>query len=186
MTMDLNPETKPGLGLDTPETYKEDKGKKDSCSCDCGKGGKAFMAVLIVIIIVLVAGFVVDRFTSVNLFGTKKAANEVGMTYNQDGYYAIFLSNGQVYFGKVTATNAEYTTLEDIYYLQVSEALQQVATAGQQPQSQLSLVKLGNELHGPKDFMQVNNTHIIFTEELKTDGKVVEAITSYKAGNQPK
>jgi hypothetical protein len=43
----------------------------------------------------------------------------------------------------------------------------------------LSLVKLGNELHGPKDEMTINKAHIIFVEDLKADGKVVTAIDKY-------
>lgn len=181
MAMDFNPETKPDTGLEVPESFKA--GKKENCSCSDGKG-KGLIALLVVIVLVLVAGFVVDRYTSVSLFGEKDSAS-VGMAYNTDSYYAVFLSNGQVYFGKVSKTNLKYTTIEDIYYLQVSNPLQQVPPTGEQQQSQLSLVKLGQELHGPNDFMQVNNDHIIFVEELKNDGKVVEAITNYKTANQP-
>ena len=47
-------------------------------------------------------------------------------------------------------------------------------------QPQLSLVKLGNELHGPQDKMEINDAHIIFIESLKQDGRVVEAIARYK------
>jgi hypothetical protein len=180
MAMDFNPETKPDAGLELPKA--ETKGK-----CSCGSGGKAkgLITVLVIIVLVLVAGFIVDRYTSISLFGEENAAPVSGMTYNKDSYYAIFLSNGQVYFGKVTKTDLKYTTIEDIYYLQVSNPLQQVPPTGEQQQSQLSLVKLGQELHSPNDFMQVNNDHIIFVEELKNEGKVVEAIINYKAGNQP-
>ncbi|NMC51241.1 hypothetical protein GYA54_00735 [Candidatus Kuenenbacteria bacterium] len=181
MAMDFNPETKPDTGLELPESLKETK--KEKCSCG-GKGMGGLVVALVVVVLVLVAGFVVDRYTSVSLFGEKDSAS-LSMVYSKDSYYAVFLSNGQVYFGRVSKTDAKYTTIEDIYYLQVSNPLQQVPPTGEQQQAQLSLVKLGQELHGPQDFMQVNNDHIIFVEELKNDGKVVEAITSYKTSNQP-
>ncbi|HRY63253.1 MAG TPA: hypothetical protein P5267_01440 [Patescibacteria group bacterium] len=184
--MDISTEQKPDLGLDVPESYKEEKDKKGSCVCHSNKGAKAFITLLIVIILVLMAGFCVDRYTNISLFGEKNSATPSLASYSADSYYAVFLSNGQVYFGKISKTDNKYTTIDDIYYIQVSQDLQQVTPPGTTPQQQLSLVKLGQELHGPKDFMQVNNDHIIFTEELKTDGKVVEAITAYKAGNQPK
>lgn len=186
--MDISTEQKPDLGLDVPESYKEEKDKKSSCACHGNKGAKAFITLLVVIVLVLVAGFCVDRFTNVSLFGEKNSAVSGSSlaSYSPDSYYAVFLSNGQVYFGKVSKTDDKYTTIEDIYYIQVSQDLQQVTPPGTTPQQQLSLVKLGQELHGPKDFMQVNNDHILFTEELKADGKVVEAITAYKAGNQAK
>ena len=36
------------------------------------------------------------------------------------GYQAVFLANGQVYFGKLSGMTASYSTLKDIYYLQVT------------------------------------------------------------------
>lgn len=183
--MDISTDQKPDLGLNVPESYKEEKAKNNSCTCNGSKGAKAFIALLVVIILVLVAGYCVDRYTNIDLFGqNRSSAVATNVTYSADNYYAVFLSNGQVYFGKITASGDKYTTIEDIYYIQVSQPLQQVTPPGTEPQQQLSLVKLGQEIHGPKDFMQVNNEHIIFTEELKADGKVVEAITAYKAGNQ--
>ena len=95
-------------------------------------------------------------------------------------YQAVFLTNGQVYFGKLEDVHDRYVTLTDIYYLQVNQQLQQgQQETGQQPQ--LSLVKLGNELHGPLDEMQINRDHILFFEDIKEDGRVAQAIAEYKA-----
>jgi len=98
-----------------------------------------------------------------------------------DDYYAVFLSNGQVYFSKVDKQARDFTILSDIYYLRVQRALQPGAE-GEQPQEQqsISLVKLGSELHGPQDKMIINNEHILFIEELKEDSKVVVAIDKDK------
>lgn len=110
----------------------------------------------------------------------------MGADAKVSGYKAVFLTNGQVYFGKMSNANGQYVTLRDIYYLQVNQPLQsgdeaaQAAAAAQQ-QPELSLVKLGNELHGPVDEMQINRDQILFYEDLKTDGKVAEAIEAYKA-----
>lgn len=43
-----------------------------------------------------------------------------------------------------------------------------------------SLVKLGNELHGPEDKMSINLSQVLFVEDLKVDSKVVEAIRAYE------
>lgn len=108
----------------------------------------------------------------------------MGADAKVSGYKAVFLTNGQVYFGKMSNPNGQYVTLKDIYYLQVNQPLQsgdeaaQAAAAQQQPE--LSLVKLGNELHGPVDEMKINRDQILFYEDLKTDGKVAEAIEAYK------
>lgn len=95
-------------------------------------------------------------------------------------WQAVFLSNGNVYFGRITRETSKELVLEDIYYLQVSNPLQQ--DGDPVPKGELQLVKLGNELHGPKDRMIVNKQFVIFTEDLKDDGKVVGAISQHKTG----
>lgn len=131
---------------------------------------------LLVIIVLAVLGF---------LFRDKLGGAKT--TAKLSGYQAVFLTNGQVYFGKLSDVDGAYITLRDIYYLQVNQQLQpggdqtpaqQEAAAAQQPQ--LSLVKLGNELHGPVDEMKINRQQVLFYEDLKADGKVAEAIVSYQ------
>ena len=98
-------------------------------------------------------------------------------------YQAVFLSNGQVYFGKVTDANVQTLVLENIYYLrsasnlQTSDAKNSTSTPAT---DNFSLVKLGNELHGPEDKMSINLSQVLFVEDLKPDSKVVEAITAYE------
>ncbi len=43
------------------------------------------------------------------------------------------------------------------------------------------MVKLGNELHGPEDEMFITKEHVLFYEDMKADGKVMQAIKEYKA-----
>lgn len=96
---------------------------------------------------------------------------------NDKNYQAVFLTNGQVYFGKVASMNAKEVVLQDIYYLQV----QQVQPKPEdQPQQKLTLIKLGNELHGPEDKMYINAEQVLFYENLKDEGKVVQAIKKYQ------
>ncbi|MEK7125287.1 MAG: hypothetical protein AAB880_00010 [Patescibacteria group bacterium] len=101
-------------------------------------------------------------------------------------WQAVFLSNGQVYFGQVEKQNKVEIVLKDIYYLQVTRPLQQTAEGQEQAnaQGELSLVKLGNELHGPTDAMHINRDQVLFMEDLKDDSNVVTAIANYKSGAQ--
>ncbi len=99
------------------------------------------------------------------------------------GYEAVFLTNNQVYFGKISDKNSQYVVLSDIYYIQVTQPLQS-QSVDKAPQASLNLVKLGNELHGPGDEMRINRDHILFIENLKTDSQVVKAIESYKSSNR--
>lgn len=103
-------------------------------------------------------------------------------------YQAVFLTNGQVYFGTMSRTGKQYVTLRDIYYLQTRQPLQETggkkAEAPQEPE--LTLVKLGEELHGPMDSMQINRDHILFIEDLRDDGRVVTAIRQRAADGKTK
>ena len=91
------------------------------------------------------------------------------------------MTNGQVYFGKLVSTRGSYK-LTDVYYLQSKQPVQsQGADAG--AEGDMALIKLGNELHGPEDWMLINRQHVVFVEQLKGDSRVVQAINKAKAGN---
>lgn len=104
-------------------------------------------------------------------------------------WQAVFLDNGQVYFGKVLDVSDDTVELQDIYYLQVvNQPLQRSledgeAPADQQQDQRLTLFKFGNEIHGPQDRMIINRDHVIIIEDLKDDSRVVQAINDYLAGN---
>ncbi len=97
-------------------------------------------------------------------------------------YQAVFLSNGQVYFGKLEKNHYGYV-LRDIYYLKTAQNIQP-ATSEQgsstpnssDSQQTLQLVKLGSEVHGPEDAMYIDRDKIMFWENLKSDSKVVQTI----------
>ena len=86
------------------------------------------------------------------------------------GHQAVFLTNGQVYFGKIESKSASEIKLTGIYYLQSDKA----STESQS--GDVKLNKLGNELHGPEDVMYINMTNVLFVEDLKSDSKVVQAM----------
>lgn len=94
----------------------------------------------------------------------------------KDQYQAIFLTNGQVYFGKLSGVNSEYVVLKSIYYLQEDNQNLQNQTQTEAAQPNLKLIKLGSELHGPEDEMFVERDKIIFWENLKNDGRIAEEI----------
>ena len=104
-------------------------------------------------------------------------------------YQAVFLSNGQVYFGHVVEETGNEVVLRDVFYLQIKRPLQsgsenvnsqenQVGVGSLNDQN-MKLVKLGNELHGPEDEMRITREHILFVEDLKKNSKVAKAIERY-------
>lgn len=92
---------------------------------------------------------------------------------------AVFLTNDQVYFGKITDLNSKYVVLSNIYYLRTQSGDTNTTTAN----NNVSLVKLGCELHKPYDRMVINRDQVQFWENLQSDGQVAEAVASYAKTN---
>lgn len=102
-------------------------------------------------------------------------------------YQAVFFTNGQVYFGKLALFNSGYMKLQDIYYLQSASSTDaSKAEESTNPQSttknqgDVQLIKLGDEVHGPKDEMYLAKDQILFFENLKPNSKVAQSIAEYK------
>ncbi len=102
---------------------------------------------------------------------------------NSGAFQAVFLTNGQVYFGKLANAKSQYPVLREVYYLQVTQPLQP-KDQNAQTAPNLNLIKLGGELHGPMDEMFINRDQIIFYEDMKTDSQVVTAIRQYQESQQ--
>lgn len=153
--------------------------------------GKILTTLIIVVILVLAALFVISKVTNWNILDISKrpVINTPEDVVKASDWQAVFLTNGQVYFGKLKDVNSSYPTLEDVYYLQVQDVPIQPAEpatdeAGVQPaqktQQQMILIKFGTELHRPMDKMYLNKDHIMFFEDLRADSNVVTAIENYK------
>ena len=94
---------------------------------------------------------------------------------------AVFLNTGQVYFGNIKSLNSKYFVLSNIYYLQTANS--GGSTAAANSSSNVTLVKLGCELHEPYDQMVINSTQVTFWENLQTNGQVAKAVTKFKTDN---
>ncbi len=110
----------------------------------------------------------------------KLVAGTYADSINKDAYQAVFLSDGQVYFGKITSMNTAFTEITDIYYLRTG---QEVQGGTSKASTDVSLAKLGSELHGPEDKMIIATQQITFIENLKASGNVTSAIMEYKKSN---
>lgn len=128
------------------------------------------LLVSIAILSVAVIGFLM-------FFKTNKENGYV----DNDKMQAVFLNGGQVYFGKIRVLNNKYVGMNEIYYLRVNQQVQ--PKQGQEAQQDISLVKLGCELHGPQDEMFINRDQVVFWENLKGDGEVAKAVEKYKKDN---
>jgi hypothetical protein len=112
-------------------------------------------------------------------FGKTKEGNYI----NDKKVQAVFLTNGQVYFGKVASVSDQYIDLRGIYYLNTQQQQQTDANKTAEAPTNFSLVKLGCELHGPSDQMIINRAQVTFWENLTDNGKVAKAIDQWKSQN---
>lgn len=146
------------------------------------KNIKTAIIVVVALLVIYGAGFALDKYTNIPLPFISEEHSQAS------DWQAIFLSNGQVYFGKVVDKTKDSIVLNNIYYLQVvTKPLQRTAegeTAAAEGQQELTLIKLGNELHGPTDRMVINREHVLLTEALRSDSRVVQAIDQYLKDQQ--
>lgn len=140
-------------------------------------GGSRAMRIISVVLLVSAALLV---GTLAMYLGTGGGKTE-GEYIDKSKYQAVFLNGGQVYFGKIDSMNSKFLTVSKIYYLRVNQQVQ--PNQSQEAQQNVSLAKLGCELHGPQDKMVINREQVTFWENLKDDGQVVKAITKFVNDN---
>ncbi len=160
-----------------PAPSMDAKGPKKSRRLKFKKPGRVLGIVYIVLLFsvtILVVATLVSLATSRN--------HQESKNIDKGQMQAVFLNNGQVYFGNIKTLNSEYLKLTNVYYLRVNQQVQ----PGQQQQTNqndVSLAKLGCELHGPQDTMIVNRDQITFWENLKGDGQVAKAVAEFVKAN---
>ena len=81
-------------------------------------------------------------------------------TLGRARYQAVFLANGQTYFGRYYDRIGAYAKIEDVYYLQQSGG----SDADTSPTTRI--VRRGAELHAPASRMLVPKSAILFVEDL--------------------
>jgi len=139
------------------------------------------VGIILIIIIVLAGGYYL--VTKKGVLNTGSSTTTKTKT-DDSKYQAVFLTNGQVYFGKLKDDDGNYVKLTDIYYLQSKDQAVQPKDAKSADQSNLTLIKLGKELHAPADEMNISRQQVLFWENINDDGKVMQAIKEYKSSNK--
>lgn len=124
-------------------------------------------SILLLVLLALAAWFV---------FGQK--AQPTGIDNSK--YQAVFLSNGQHYFGKLEVMSDEYFKLKDVYYLEQKNQSSEDSNNSTQ-KTEVELRKLGEtEVHGPEDTMIISKQQVILYENLGGNSQVVKYIDQHK------
>lgn len=136
--------------------------------------GSSKKKITIIIASLLLAGAVIAVL--VYAFNRSSAATVI----DSSKYQAVFVTNGDVYFGKLSAINSEYMRLTDVYYPQKKADAGDEKAAAKQDASDVELIKRGNEIHGPEDEIIIAKDQIFFFENLKPTGAVSQTISNYQ------
>lgn len=163
---------------DEPQPVKEAPAMHRPASHKKDKKPRGKLAAIIISIIVIAALAAGGWFAM-----TKLQGGATGIDSSK--YQAVFFTNGQVYFGKLTSANGDYLKLTDVFYLQTQTAATDENDSKNPQESSndsadVQLIKLGNEVHGPEDTMIISRDQVLFYENLKSDGKVAQTISQYK------
>ena len=112
-------------------------------------------------------------------------------------YQAVYLTNDNVYFGKVHIQLTGDIFLTDVFRVQAASTTSGTGQNGDTSTDQtttststssestgdIRLIKPGKELHAPDDTMLIKRSNVLFIENLKTNGSVTQAIVDYHKQN---
>ncbi len=93
-------------------------------------------------------------------------------------YQAVFMDNGQVFFGKLERAGSDYPILRSAYAVR-----NQVNPETKEVRSEL-LKRSAAELHNP-DFMVLNARHIVAIESVGADSRVAQLIRQGESAAAP-
>jgi hypothetical protein len=112
-----------------------------------------------------------DRDTRLGL-GTSAKQETIKFTSE---FQAVFMVNGQVFFGKLEGAGTDWPVLREVYIIQnqVNPETKQTTNA---------LLKRKNEMHGP-DYMVLNARQIALIEPVSATSRVAQVIK--QAQSQP-
>lgn len=155
---------------------REEKSSPNRVSGKNDQKGPDWLKILTVVLLIGIAGLLVGIIFAFS--SGKKGDNEDGYV-DTSKYQAVFLNNGQVYFGNITQLNSSYVRMTNIFYL-----TQGSTSSTSTSSSNYSLVKLGcQQIHDPTDAMVINRDQVTFWENLNASGKVVSSIKQFNQQN---
>lgn len=156
----------------TTGNFNQQSGKKNKGASNKGEF-KRILTVLGVLAVAILLGAIITLLVTSN--NNVKAESKYVET---NKLQAVFLNTGQVYFGHIKSLNDKYFVLTDIYYLQTTGNNSSSTSA-----SNVTLVKLGCELHEPYDQMVINSDQVTFWENLQDGGQVAKAVSTFQKQN---
>lgn len=125
--------------------------------------------VVTIVILALIAG------------GVGYAVNRYYFTLSknkQETFHAVFLTNGQAFFGTIRSEDEYNIILDDVFYMQLVNRQMPPAEEGGEPQvvQVPQLVRKGDEYYGPSGTIRINRNQVTTIEELREDSDILKEI----------
>jgi hypothetical protein len=125
--------------------------------------GYAAAALVAAAIVVLIVIAISNRLST---------SDPLASAINSRDYQAVFLTNNEVYFGKLSAPGGDFYDLTHVYRL----TAQPSARKGQPLQR--TLVKLVTDIQSPQDLLVINKRAILYVENLSPSGKAAQLMNA--------
>jgi hypothetical protein len=117
----------------------------------------------------VVALVIVVALVAAALARAANPSDSLSSSINRSEYQAVFLTNGQVFFGKLTVPGGDYYDLHHVYYLASG-------ARGKTGQGSLTIQKLTNDIHGPEDLVVLNQRQVLYVENLRPNGRAAQIL----------
>lgn len=94
-------------------------------------------------------------------------------------YQAVYLVNGQAYFGKLQNTNGQFLVMKTPYTMQEVQTPPQPGTEAEAtatPETSTTLIKVSGQVYGPEESIALKSEQVVFWQNLRDDSKVSQAL----------
>lgn len=157
------PKTTPPVATRTQAKTRQDKSRK----------WFVWPIIIVAICLVLVAGWLAWT----NLRGA-------GSIAGSGKYQAVTVTDGQIYFGKLSVVDKQHVKLTNAYYLQAEVGETATENSDQSTdQNNVKLIKLGNKIYGPDDEIVIAKSQVVSYENLNPSGQVAEWLKDNSQAN---
>jgi hypothetical protein len=138
------------------------------------RSSAAVTASIILAAVVVCAGIGIATGVLPSIWRPHSPGTDVPLT---TPYQAVFVDNGQVYFGQLSGLGTPFPVLKDVFYVQ-----RQIDTKTKSVKN--VLVPVAGQWNAP-DRMVLNASHIVAVEPVAPDSTVAKLIATFKGGQKP-
>lgn len=106
------------------------------------------------------------------------------LAIDSDKYQAVFLTNGNTFFGKLETAGDNQMKLSQVFYPESAATTDADDQQMENPDANTTrLIPFKEHMYGPEDEMMFDRSQLVFFMNLKSDGQVSKLIKEYQDKN---